>query len=547
LYNNVVYAPGYGLEVPTGTELYVEAYVKNLSASKATAWVGVVEGSGGAEFLGGIVQKLEIGALMIKKFRFPITMPNSDYNACIKCGEYEDGHYYSGDAECCVSLQVAGATPDVCNQGFLVKDQKTGRGISSAQVKGANKLNITDSGGWATLEAGRGSINYVTVHADSYKSQTRLITWNCYTSIIFKMEKETTPEPEPAVETELLWDGDQPTAAGVDQSVDFKFKLKLTTGDVLNEAEVGLVVDGQAVGAKVLTSNYGNVRLSRAFKAVGDHKVYAVFATTYDYKGSTSTEKTVKVTAPTSAYRVIVEGIPEGKKYYVKSYEGSSDRYWDPRKKYEVTSINNRCDILRNELASPNVTRTMRLYDEADRLIYTGEEARALKSTNDILEVRLGANQGLNFRINMSHLPNAPAVGEAFNVNATIIKGQRTPVGANQPVVFKEEIAEGQYETEGQARHTNDFGMASCQYPGREEGTYKFIAVYKYEDATCDPHTVTVGGKGSDLVSFLEPVFVWVGDAFNVDEETAKTYTYVGAGVLGLAFLGKLLGGGGGK
>lgn len=541
IYRSVGYPKGYGLEAPAGATLRVEAWVKNLSASSATAWVGVVNGGGGTGFLGGLVQKLTVSALEVKKFAFDITMPSSNYNACIKCGSYESGHYYAGDQECCVALQVESATPSDCPQGFLVKNKNTGRPIVSAQVTGASQIDVTDNSGWVSLEAAKDSAHYVTVKASGHITQTRLITWNCYTSIIFKMEKEATPEPKPAVETELSWDGDQPTAAGVDQSVVFKFKLKLAAGEVLNKAEVELVVGGQSTGVKALTSNYGNVSLPYTFETTGDHRVYAVFAATYDYKGSTSTEKIVKVTAPKSAYRVVVDGIPEGKKYYVKSYEGTSDRYWDPAKKYEVSSVNNRCDILRSELASPNVTRTMRLYEEPSRLIYTSKEVRALKSTNDILEVMLNANQGLGFRINMSHVPDAPAVDESFNINAAVIKGQKTPVGANQPVEFKEEIAEGQYEATGQVRHTNDFGIASCQYPGREEGTYKFIAVYEYEDATCDPHTVTVGGKESDLVSFLEPVFTWVGEVFNVDPETAKTYTYVGIGVAGLVIVGGML------
>jgi hypothetical protein len=537
VYNGVSYVVGSTLHAPAGTTIKVGAYVKNINIMSGTAWMGVVRGAAGTSFLDAKVITKSIGAGMTGYLSFDVEMPSSDYNACISCGRYANGSYYEHDEKCCIRLVPESTT--TCAQYFLVKDKNTGSPISPAKVSGAGKISFTTGSGSATLVADKNSTNYVSVGMQGYISQTKLITWLCNYTQVFEMVPEgATPEKS----TTLKWDGSPPTSAGVDQEVIFKFKLVETSNDKAVYGEtVELAVNGYHTNVKRVTNSYGKVSLPYKFKTTGTHKVYGLFEANFPYKGDTSTEKEIKVTAPKSAYAVTAHELPGGKTYIVKAFEGTSI-YWDPAKAYQVTSLNKTCDILRSDMTTPGTSRTIKLFDENGKQIYkTPKPIRALKSTNDILAVNVYANEGKEYRINMSNIPDTPAVNEAFDIEAKLIIGQSTPAGAGQSIIFKEEVTEGQYSEIGK-RNTNDFGVAKYQHSGKaEEGSYKFIAVFEHGEASCNIHTVTVGGEPSGFEDFLVPLFKWVQEVFDVDEKTAKTYTYVGIGVFGLVVLGGFL------
>ena len=486
-----------------------------------------------------------IGAGMTGYLSFDVEMPSSNYNACISCGRYANGGYYEHDEKCCIYLVPETAPVTPCSIGinatrFEKGDTITVKYYDAPQGTRLDILGPNNTGvNWRNLY-GEGTKSYTFKDSDITGIWSVIFTGdNCNKTIRIGLDVPA------AVNTKLrLVSG--PDSIGVGGQGEFVYQLKedKLLGKSLQYVKVRFYVDGKYTFNETATDKDGKVKFVYVFNEPGDHEIKAMFIGAWigginyrvsNYVGS------IDVTAPKSAYLVTACNMPAGKAYTIKAFEGTST-YWDPAKAYLVTSLNDTCEILRSDMTTPKTVRTIKLFDEKGKFVYaTPQPIRALKSTNDRLAVNVYANEGKEYRINMSHTPNTPAVNKAFDIEAKLIIGQSTPAGAGQSIIFKEEVAEGQYVKIG-ARETNDFGVATYQHPGKaEEGSYKFIAAFEYGEASCDVHTVNVGEKPSGFEDFLVPLFKWIQEIFNVDPETAKTYTYVGIGVLGLVLLGGFL------
>jgi hypothetical protein len=343
------------------------------------------------------------------------------------------------------------------------------------------------------------------------------------------------------------WDKDAGTNQPAEYKLELMVKIPWLSDKVLTNTVCYLYVGGTKVDEKTTDGN-GIVNFTYTFKNTGTYSVYAKSKEYTEYKAATSSTKQVTVTAPKSAYKVVVSGIPAGKTFKVEAFAESAVHLWekDPNKTYSVTKDQNEAMIYRDDMGGSVLKdhkkheHKIKLFSDTGVLLAEKTE-RALRADNDILVVNMIAGEGKRWRINFTYSKN-PQEDKPFDVRAELIEAPGIPASYGMEVQFYE-IIEGSPVELKPKNQTNDYGVAIRHVAGKPEGEYIFDAEYVHGDTQREPVTVVVGEEKppSELLAFLKPVVDWVMTTFGMSEDergTAETYTYIGLGFIAVAVLG---------
>lgn len=423
--------------------------------------------------------------------------------------------------------------------------------VTFKDVPSGTRLDVLGAGGagqtWSSV-SGSGSRSYTFKSSDPTGSWVATLSGSaCNASKTFTVTKNGVNGVKKETYFKWIsWDKD----AGTNQPAEFKLELmykKIGFDGKLTKAICYLYING-VKKHEGITDSSGIIAFTHKFKNTGTYSVYVKSKEYTEYKAATSSTKQVTVTAPKSAYKVVVSGIPTGKTFKIEAFAESAVHLWekDPNKTYSVTKDQNEAMICRDDMGGSPLKdykkheHKIRLFSDIGVLLSEKTE-RALRADNDILIVNMIAGEGKRWRINFTYSKN-PQADKPFDVRAALIEAPGIPALSGMEVQFYE-IIEGAPVKLTNVNITNDYGIAIRHIEGRPEGEYIFDAEYVHGDTQREPVTVIVGEEKppSELLAFLKPVVDWVMTTFGMSEDergTAETYTYIGLGFIAVVVLG---------